>query len=177
MKKEPDFLTDWKIIDENNVRLIYSNGKELTVSKKDFDRTFITFVTSPPEVIERDFCNKGVEQKLNIKQLQNEADELMTNAISTGGDKERYFEEIEKIYSKIKALREKHESLQPTVVETPESNKEIKRIAEFLENEAFEMKEYDDTIIRRIVDCIKVMSDKTIVIILKGGFEITEKLT
>lgn len=57
MKKEPDFLTDWKIIDENKVRLIYSNGKELTVSKKDFDRTFITFVTSPPEVIERDFCN------------------------------------------------------------------------------------------------------------------------
>ena len=55
MKKEPDFLTDWKIIDESKVRLIYSNGKELTVSKKDFDRTFITFVTSPPEVIERDF--------------------------------------------------------------------------------------------------------------------------
>mgnify|MGYP000243727426 CR=1 FL=1 len=115
--------------------------------------------------------------ELNIKQLQNEADELMTNAISTGGDKERYFEEIEKIYSKIKALREKFDSLQSIVVETPECNKEIKRITEFLENEAFEMKEYDDTIIRRIVDCIKVMSDKTIVIILKGGFEITEKLT
>lgn len=63
MKKEPDFLTDWKIIDENKVRLIYSSGKELTVSKKDFDRTFITFVTSAPEVIERDFCNKGVENK------------------------------------------------------------------------------------------------------------------
>lgn len=115
--------------------------------------------------------------ELNIKQLQNEADELMTNAISTGGDKERYFEEIEKIYSKIKALREKFDSLQSIVVETPECNKEIKKITEFLENEAFEMKEYDDTIIRRIVDCIKVMSDKTIVIILKGGFEITEKLT
>jgi len=63
MKKEPDFLTDWKIIDESKVRLIYSNGKELTVSKKDFDRTFITFVTSLPEVIERDFCNEGVEKK------------------------------------------------------------------------------------------------------------------
>ena len=43
--------------------VIYSNGKELMVSKKDFDRTFITFVTSPPEVIEREFCNKGVETK------------------------------------------------------------------------------------------------------------------
>ena len=63
MNKEPAFLTDWKIIEENKVRLIYSDGRELTVSKKDFDRTLITFVTSPPEVIERDFCNRGVEKK------------------------------------------------------------------------------------------------------------------
>ena len=63
MNKEPAFLTDWKIIEENKVRLIYSDGRELTVSKKDFDRTLINFVTSPPEVIERDFCNEGVEKK------------------------------------------------------------------------------------------------------------------
>ncbi|MEE1066236.1 MAG: hypothetical protein UH249_08905 [Acutalibacteraceae bacterium] len=63
MNKEPAFLTDWKIIDENRVKLIYTNGKELTVLKKDFDRTFMTFITSPPEVIERDFCNGGVEKK------------------------------------------------------------------------------------------------------------------
>ena len=63
MNKEPAFLPDWKIIEENKVRLIYSDGRELTVSKKDFDRTLITFVTSPPEVIERDFCNGGVEKK------------------------------------------------------------------------------------------------------------------
>ena len=63
MNKEPAFLTDWKIVEENKVRLIYSDGRELTVSKKDFDRTLITFVTSPPEVIERDFCNGGVEKK------------------------------------------------------------------------------------------------------------------
>ncbi len=63
MNKEPAFLTDWKVIDENRVKLIYTNGKELTVLKKDFDRTFMTFITSPPEVIERDFCNGGVEKK------------------------------------------------------------------------------------------------------------------
>ena len=45
MNKEHAFLTDWKIIDENRVRLIYSNGKELTVLKKDFARTLMTFVT------------------------------------------------------------------------------------------------------------------------------------
>jgi len=63
MNKEPVFLTDWKIVDEDRVRLTYSNGKVLTVLKKDFDRTLMTFVTSPPEVIERDFCTGGVEKK------------------------------------------------------------------------------------------------------------------
>ena len=63
MNKEPAFLTDWKVIDENRVKLIYTNGKELTVLKKDFDRTLMPFITSPPEVIERDFCNGGVEKK------------------------------------------------------------------------------------------------------------------
>ena len=63
MNKEPVFLTDWKIVDEDRVKLTYSNGKVLTVLKKDFDRTLMTFVTSPPEVIERDFCTEGVEKK------------------------------------------------------------------------------------------------------------------
>ena len=63
MNKEPVSLVNWDNINENKVKLKYSDGRELVVSREDFDRTFITFVTSPPEVIERDFCNKGVEQK------------------------------------------------------------------------------------------------------------------
>ena len=30
MNKEHAFLTDWKIIDENRVKLVYSNGKEVS---------------------------------------------------------------------------------------------------------------------------------------------------
>lgn len=63
MNKEPVSLVNWDNINENKVKLEYSDGRELVVSREDFDRTFITFVTSPPEVIERDFCNEGVENK------------------------------------------------------------------------------------------------------------------
>lgn len=63
-----------------------------------------------------------------------------------------------------------------TLNEQPDINEEIKRITEIFESEDFDFTEYDDNIVRRIVDCIKVMKDRSIVIILKGGFEITEKL-
>ena len=113
--------------------------------------------------------------ELNIKQLQDEADMLMGNAMNTEGDQERYFAEIEKLYAKIKALREQLEIVQTFTAGNADANAEIKRITEILENENFSFTEYDDLIVRRIVECIRVMSDKTIVIILKGGFEITER--
>ena len=114
--------------------------------------------------------------ELNIKQLQDEADMLMANAMSTEGDQERYFVEIEKLYAKIKSLREQLELVQTSLLDCSDKNDEIKRITEILENENFSFTEYDDFIVRRIVECIRVMSDKTIVIILKGGFEISETI-
>ena len=114
--------------------------------------------------------------ELNIKQLQDEADMLMERAMKTEGDQERYFVEIEKLYAKIKALREQLELAQCYAPGTTSENAELKRISEIFENESFDFSEYDDLIIRRIVECIKVMHDRTIVIILKGGFEIREKL-
>lgn len=63
MSKEPVYLTAWEHVKETRTKLYYSDGRELEVDRADFNRTFITFVSSPPEDIERDFCNKGVENK------------------------------------------------------------------------------------------------------------------
>lgn len=100
----------------------------------------------------------------------------MERAMRTEGDQERYFIEIEKLYDKIKALRDQLELAQIATSDVSNENVEIKRIIEIFENESFDFSEYDDLIIRRIIECIKVMHDRTIVIILKGGFEIREKL-
>ncbi len=114
--------------------------------------------------------------ELNIKQFQNEADMLMERAASTEGDAERYFTEIENLYDKIKVLRQQLEMIQTDINIQNNTDIEVKRIAEILENEDFSFTEFDDTIIRRIVECIRVMGDKTIAVILKGGFEITETI-
>ncbi len=114
--------------------------------------------------------------ELNIKQLQEEADLMIVQASRTEGDTERYFSELEKLYAKIKSLREQLELVEIKAERNSNSNSEIKRITEILENENFSFTEYDDVVVRRIIDCIKVMSNRTILIILKGGFEITETI-
>ncbi|MCM1364510.1 MAG: recombinase family protein [Faecalibacterium sp.] len=127
-------------------------------------------VTGENEVLDR------YNIELNIKQLQEEADMMMVQASRTEGDTERYFTEIESLYAKVKALRQQLETLQTDVDMSGSTDIEVKRIAEILEKEDFSFTEFDDIVIRRIVECIRVMGNKSIVIILKGGFEITESL-
>ena len=114
--------------------------------------------------------------EVNIKQLQEEASLMMDRAMNTEGDTEKYFSEIEKIYSKIKILREQLDMLRIKSETSKETPAELKRITEIIENEELRFTEYDDIIVRRIVDFIRVMSDKSIIITLKGGIELIEKI-
>lgn len=115
--------------------------------------------------------------EVNIKQLQEDAKSLMELASSTEGNVERYEIEIEKTFAKIKVLREKLDIARETLAQNENSNIEIKRIAEILKKENFSFDEFDDNVIRRIVECIRVMSDKSLVVVLKGGVEVKEKIS
>ena len=114
--------------------------------------------------------------KLNIKQLQDEAEDYMMKAATTEGDKSKYLEEVEKIFAKVKVLREQLEVLEATSSNANESSSEINRLTDILKTSDFAIEEYDDLIVRRTIECIRVMSNKTIIIIFKGGFEMTESL-
>lgn len=114
--------------------------------------------------------------KLNIKQLQDEAEDYMMKAATTEGDKSKYLEEVEKIFAKVKVLREQLEVLEATSSNANENSSEINRLTDILKTSNFAIEEYDDLIVRRTIECIRVMSNKTIIIIFKGGFEMTESL-
>ena len=55
-------------------------------------------------------------------------------------------------------------------------NSELNRITQILEGSDFTIDQYDDLMVRRLVACIKIMSNKTIRVIFKGGYEVTEEL-
>ncbi|MEW6274440.1 MAG: hypothetical protein AB1556_04925 [Bacillota bacterium] len=45
-----------------------------------------------------------------------------------------------------------------------------------LENENFNLAEYDDALVRQLVDTVKVLSDSKILITFKGGLEMEQAL-
>lgn len=66
--------------------------------------------------------------------------------------------------------------LEVTLSSADKSNSEINRLTDILKTSNFAIEEYDDLIVRRTIECIRVMCNKTIIIIFKGGFEMTESL-
>lgn len=114
--------------------------------------------------------------KLNIKQLQEEADDYLKKAALTEGDRTKYFEEVQKIFLRVKELREQLDVLEAKSLSVDTGNSELNRITQILERSDFTIDQYDDLIVRRLIVCIKIMSNKTIRIIFKGGYEVTEAL-
>lgn len=66
------------------------------------------------------------------QQLQDEAEDYMMKAATTEGDKSKYLEEVEKIFAKVKVLREQLEVLEATSSNANENSSEINRLTDIL---------------------------------------------
>ena len=163
-KNLQDYKKDIPNLFAFNQICVLSNGLETRLGA--FNATYDYFfewlkVNSEKEGIDRD-------------EIRNSTD--ANKAACTEGDKSRYLDEVEKIFTKVKVLREQLEVLEASVQSTEANNYEKNRISQLLQNHGFEITEYDDMLVRRLIECIKIMSNKTIVVIFKGGFEVTESL-
>ena len=100
----------------------------------------------------------------------------MVNYRNTGGDKNRYLECIQSAADEIKALRVQLETAKSKLEKCDEANAEIKRLCDWLDCHDTSFADYDDIVIRRVVECIKVYKDGTIKVITKFGTEATETI-
>ncbi len=62
------------------------------------------------------------------------------------------------------------------LAKSTEVNSEIKRLCDWLDCHDTSFADYDDIVIRRVVECIKVHKDGTITVITKFGTEATETI-
>ena len=49
------------------------------------------------------------------------------------------------------------------------NNEQIKSIVDKIQNENFELKEYDDIVVRQLIECVNVIDKRTIEVMFKGG--------
>lgn len=109
-----------------------------------------------------------------ILTLQEEAESLMTMMNTTGGDTAKYMVAIEENFKKVKDLRAQLEIVKCKQGNRVEVSVEMERFMEVFQCEQIGFTEFDDVVIRRLVECIRVMKDRKIVVILKGGMQAKE---
>lgn len=79
------------------------------------------------------------------------------------------FAEEEKLSEKLLALKSQNHASAKTHSRLENELREI-------ENTRFELERFNDVIIRKVIECIKVLSKTEILIIFKGGFEVRTEI-
>ena len=101
-------------------------------------------------------------------------DETMELAASSTGDGKRFREEMKSLSSQMVVLREQLEMIKGRVDSNERVTAEIESIKQCLFADSLDFSEYNDVTIRRLVEYIRVMKDKSIIVVLKGGMQIQE---
>lgn len=117
----------------------------------------------------------AIENQISL--YHDEIDILMERAEKTQGDSERYEKEITNLYEKISILRERLNVIKSQSFINEDVDIEIERFVKAMrEYENDDFTEYNDSIVRRIIEYIKVMPDRSIEVVLKGGMKGVEKV-
>ncbi len=84
--------------------------------------------------------------------------------------------DIEKFSEEMKALREFIEAEKLKQAKTEQSTAELDMVLKRLENEDFAITEYDDLVVRQLIEKVTVIDKNTITVTFKGGIEIRKEL-
>lgn len=84
--------------------------------------------------------------------------------------------DIEKFSEEMKALREFIETEKAKQASKQQGADELNAVLEQLEKTNFIMTEYDDVVVRQLIEKVTVMDKNTIAVTFKGGFEIRKEL-
>ncbi|GEM_PF-1150899 len=125
----------------------------------------------------------GKNANTDIYAIQHQISELnrlrevtINTRMNTNGDKSKYNIEIINLTKQIEHLREQLVVKKEKVTMNESLNMEVKRIKSILNNYKNQILQYDELMVRSLVERIRVMSDKTLLLILKGGIEIEQKI-
>ena len=111
-----------------------------------------------------------------IKELQSVILDLVQASVKSDAAADYFDEKFKEISDKIKALQEtlcQHEAEQRA---SESVNAKMNKICEALECENVDLTEYNEQLVRQIIETVKVISKEKVLIIFNGGFEIEQRL-
>ena len=134
-------------------------------------RIFSKVLTQNIKMVLGAACNLSAEEiDERLLELQNEMLELTELHAKAGADSTKYDQEYERLANEIQQLRFQKQNLQGHNSERLLKRTVTTEMLEFLENQSFLILKYDDSLVRKYVENVRVFEDKVIVE-FKSGIE------
>ncbi|MCM1008875.1 MAG: recombinase family protein [Ruminococcus flavefaciens] len=111
-----------------------------------------------------------------LKEIDNARNDLVMLIASGGCDEDRLDSEFAKLYQEEQQLSERLETLKSQNKTSAETQAKLDTIMRMIENEKFELETFDNVLIRKLIECIKVLSKTEILVIFKGGYEVKTEI-
>lgn len=122
----------------------------------------------------------GQEEIAAIEKRLKEIDKARSDLISliaTGGcDEDKLDSEFEKLYEEEQSLSERLAMLKSKNQTSAETQAKLDKIIDMIEHEKFELETFDNVLIRKLIECVKVLSKTEILVIFKGGYEVRTEI-
>ena len=122
----------------------------------------------------------GQEEITAIEKRLKEIDKARNDLISliaTGGcDEDKLDSEFEKLYEEEQSLSERLAMLKSKNQTSAETQAKLDKIIDMIEHEKFELETFDNVLIRKLIECVKVLSKTEILVIFKGGYEVRTEI-
>ena len=119
---------------------------------------------------EADILQQRVDD-LNKKMLQ-----LVNQSIANGttiddmdGEFQQIAQEIEQLNRRLKAIQESHTA-------NDNYDRKVQILSETIEQKKQHLNEYDDTLVRQMIECVRIHSDGKVEIIFGGGYTMGEQI-
>ena len=119
---------------------------------------------------------QGQEEIISIENRLKEIDTARNDLIgliaSGGCDEDKLDSEFAKLYQEEQQLSERLDMLKSQNKTSAETQAKLDKIMDMIEHEKFELETFDNVLIRKLIECIKVLNKAEILVIFKGGYEV-----
>lgn len=119
---------------------------------------------------------KNQQEILTLEQRQKELDKARNDLISLiaegSCDEDTLDAEFEKIHTEEQEIHEKLVELRKNAEISTDTQNKIDSAMDMLAHEQFQVEVFDNVIIRKLIECVKVLSKEELLIIFKGGIEV-----
>lgn len=111
-----------------------------------------------------------------LKELDKARNEFISLIASGNCDEDKLDNEFAKIFNEEQSVNKRLEELKQKVKMSADTQNKIDSAMEMIEDEKFTLEVFDNIIIRKLIECVKVLSKEELLIIFKGGVEVKAEI-